>query len=94
MTLSQSELIQLLESLRRADGVEAIRVVCERILQELIEAEATDVIGAAPGEHSDKRTTWRNGHRGRGGFGRAPGSVQAADGVPRWGAGRASAVWW
>ncbi|MFF7477104.1 IS256 family transposase [Streptomyces sp. NPDC008092] len=65
MALSQSELMRLLESLRRADGVEAIRVVCERILQELIEAEATDVIGAAPGEHTDKRTAWRNGHRDR-----------------------------
>ncbi|MFJ3899535.1 MULTISPECIES: IS256 family transposase [unclassified Streptomyces] len=65
MALSQSELMRLLESLRRADGVEAIRVVCERILQEFIEAEATDVIGASPGEHSDQRTTWRNGHRER-----------------------------
>ncbi|GHD76458.1 hypothetical protein GCM10010317_093060 [Streptomyces mirabilis] len=65
MALSQSELMRLLESLRRADGVEAIRVVCERILQELIEAEATDVIGAAPREHSETRTTWRNGHRDR-----------------------------
>ncbi|MFE4756505.1 transposase [Streptomyces sp. NPDC056704] len=39
--------------------------MCGRILQELIEAEATEAIGAAPGEHSDRRTTWRNGHRGR-----------------------------
>ncbi len=31
MALSQSELMRLLESLRRADGVEAIRVVRERI---------------------------------------------------------------
>ncbi|MFF3350651.1 transposase, partial [Streptomyces sp. NPDC002779] len=62
MALSQSELMRLLESLRRAEGVEAIRVVCERILQELIEAE---VIGAAPREHSETRTTWRNGHRER-----------------------------
>ena len=65
MALSQSELMRLLESLRRADGVEAIRVVCERILQELIEAEATEVIGAAPRERSETRTTWRNGHRER-----------------------------
>ncbi|MFD8722646.1 IS256 family transposase [Streptomyces sp. NPDC059629] len=65
MALSQSELMRLLESLRRAEGVEAIRVVCERILQELIEAEATEVIGAAPREHTDKRTTWCNGHRER-----------------------------
>ena len=34
-------------------------MLCERILQELIEAEA------APGEHSDQRATWRNGHRER-----------------------------
>ncbi|WP_405976588.1 IS256 family transposase [Streptomyces sp. NBC_00988] len=40
-------------------------MLCERILQELIEAEATEVIGAAPGEHSDQRATWRNGHRER-----------------------------
>jgi transposase-like protein len=37
----------------------------ERILQQLIEAEATEAIGAAPREHSDQRTTWRNGHRER-----------------------------
>jgi transposase-like protein len=65
MALSQSDLMRLLESLRTADGVETIRVLCERILQELIEAEATEAIGAAPGEHSDQRTTWRNGHRER-----------------------------
>lgn len=65
MALSQSDLMRLLESLRTADGVEMIRVLCERILQELIEAEATEVTGAAPGEHSEKRTTWRNGHRDR-----------------------------
>jgi hypothetical protein len=40
-------------------------VVCERILQELIEAEATEVIGAAPREHSETRTTWRNPHQAR-----------------------------
>ncbi|MGW5658022.1 hypothetical protein ACWEWO_42570, partial [Streptomyces humi] len=51
--------------LRRADGVEAIRVVCEHILQELIEAEATEVIGATLCEHSLTRTTWRNGDRRR-----------------------------
>ncbi|MEV7192254.1 IS256 family transposase [Streptomyces sp. NPDC093510] len=65
MALSQSDLMRLLESLRTADGVEPIRVLCERILQELIEAEATEAIGAAPREHSSERTTWRNGHRER-----------------------------
>ncbi|MFD4878933.1 IS256 family transposase [Streptomyces sp. NPDC058420] len=65
MALSQSDLMRLLQSLRTADGVETIRMLCERILQELIEAEATETIGAAPGEHSSQRTTWRNGHRDR-----------------------------
>jgi hypothetical protein len=65
MALSQSDLMRLLESIRTADGVEAIRVLCERILQELIEAEATEAIGAAPREHSSERSTWRNGHRER-----------------------------
>jgi transposase-like protein len=40
-----------------------IRVLAQRILQELIEAEATAVIGAEVGEHSPERVTWRNGHR-------------------------------
>ncbi|GAA3446724.1 IS256 family transposase [Planomonospora venezuelensis] len=40
-----------------------IRILTQRIMQELIEAEATARIGAAPGEHTDSRTTWRNGHR-------------------------------
>jgi len=34
-----------------------------RLLQELIEAEATPKIGAGWGEHTGTRTTWRNGHR-------------------------------
>jgi putative transposase len=52
-----------MESLRTADGIELVRALAQRILQELIEAEATAHIGAAPGEHSETRTTMRNGHR-------------------------------
>jgi len=63
MALSQHDLLRLMESLRTADGIELIRVLAQRILQELIEAEATVHIGAEPGEHADTRTTWRNGHR-------------------------------
>ena len=63
MALSQSDLLRLLESLRAADGIETIRAVCERILQELIEAEATARIGADWNEHTETRATWRNGHR-------------------------------
>jgi putative transposase len=63
MALSQSDLFRLIESLRSADGLELVRSVAERMLQELIEAEATAAIGAGWNEHTDTRTTWRNGHR-------------------------------
>ncbi|KOV73252.1 transposase [Streptomyces sp. AS58] len=63
MALSQHDLLRLMESLRTADGIELIRILAQRILQELIEAEATAHIGAEPGEHVETRTTWRNGHR-------------------------------
>ncbi|MFD8535221.1 IS256 family transposase [Streptomyces rubrogriseus] len=63
MALTQHDLLRLLESLRSADGLALVREVAERLLQELIEAEATTKIGAEWGEHTDVRTTWRNGHR-------------------------------
>jgi putative transposase len=65
VALSQSDLIRLSESLRTADGLELVRTLAQRILQELIEAEATARIGAEPGERTESRTTWRNGHRER-----------------------------
>ncbi|MGW2370710.1 IS256 family transposase, partial [Streptomyces sp. NPDC001667] len=40
MAMSQSELLRLLESLRSAEGLELVRSVAGRMLQELIEAEA------------------------------------------------------
>lgn len=51
------------EQTRHLDGVGHAVGVAERLLQELIEAEATTKIGAEWGEHTDARTTWRNGHR-------------------------------
>ncbi|WP_455908372.1 IS256 family transposase [Streptomyces goshikiensis] len=63
MALSQHDLLRLLESLRSADGLELVREVAERLLQELIEAEATARIGAEWGERTESRTGWRNGHR-------------------------------
>ena len=66
MALSQSELLDLLASLRSSDNTDMVRTVLERILQELIEAEATAAIGAAPFQHSPERTNQRNGHRERG----------------------------
>uniref|UniRef100_UPI0038993BE3 IS256 family transposase n=1 Tax=Actinacidiphila oryziradicis TaxID=2571141 RepID=UPI0038993BE3 len=61
--MSQSDLLRLLESLRSADGLELVRSVAERMLQELIEAEAAARIGAGWNEHTDTRTALRNGHR-------------------------------
>lgn len=63
VALSRHDLLRLLESLRSADGLELVREVTERLLQELIEAEATARIGAQWGERTDTRTTSRNGHR-------------------------------
>ncbi|MEV8546416.1 transposase [Streptomyces sp. NPDC051572] len=65
MALSQSDLLRLLESLRSANGLELVRSVAERLLQELIEAEASARIGAEWNEHTDTRTALRNGHRDR-----------------------------
>ncbi|WP_327411484.1 IS256 family transposase [Streptomyces sp. NBC_01233] len=63
MALSQSDLLRLLESLRSADGLELVRGIAERMLQELIEAEAAAHIGAGWNEHTEARTALRNGHR-------------------------------
>ncbi len=63
MAVSQHDLLRLLESLRSADGLELVRSVAERMLQELIEAEATARVGAEWNEHAEIRTALRNGHR-------------------------------
>jgi putative transposase len=55
----------LLESLRAGGDVELIRTSLELVLQSLIEAEATGVIGAASYERTDERQNYRNGHRPR-----------------------------
>jgi putative transposase len=65
MALAHDDLLRLLESLRSADGLEIVRAAAERVLQELIEAEVTQHIGAAWGEHTETRTAYRNGHRER-----------------------------
>jgi hypothetical protein len=65
MALPQSALSELLEAFRAGDGVDLIREAVRVALQELIEAEATERIGAAPYERTDSRVTDRNGHRPR-----------------------------
>jgi len=62
MALSQSA---LLDALNASDGVDVIRSAVQVMLQELIEAEATALIGAERHERIDARTVQRNGHRPR-----------------------------
>ncbi|MDQ6527526.1 IS256 family transposase [Nocardioides sp. LHD-245] len=65
MALPQSALSELLEAFRTGDGVDLIRDSVRIALQELIELEATERIGAAPYERTEDRVTERNGHRPR-----------------------------
>ena len=65
MTLNQSALIELLKELELTDTTERIRLLTQRAFQELINAEAETVIGAAPDERSESRATQRNGTRPR-----------------------------
>ena len=65
MTLSQSAVSDLLDAFRAGDGVDLIRDAVQLVLQELIETEATEHIGAERYERSDSRVTDRNGHRPR-----------------------------
>jgi len=65
MALSQSALSELLHAFRAGDRVDLIRESVRVVLQELVEAEATEVIGAARYERTDARVTDRNGSRPR-----------------------------
>jgi putative transposase len=65
MALSQSAVSELLEAFRTGEGVDLIRESVRMVMQELIEAEATEHIGAARYERSESRTNERNGARAR-----------------------------
>jgi transposase-like protein len=65
VTLTDHDLFELLAALQAGEVTDTIRTSLEWILQELIEAEATAVIGAGRHERSAERTTQRNGHRPR-----------------------------
>ena len=56
---------ELLDAFRAGDGVDLIRDAVQLVLQELIEIEATEQIGAARYERTDTRVTERNGSRPR-----------------------------
>src|SRR3954471_24776069 len=65
MALPQSAVSDLLEAFRTGEGVDLIRESVRMVMQELIEAEATERIGAAKYERTESRTTERNGGRDR-----------------------------
>jgi transposase-like protein len=65
MALSQSALSELLDAMRAGGSLDVMREALTLVLQELIEAEATAVIGAGRYERTDERTTHRNGSRTR-----------------------------
>jgi putative transposase len=65
MALDQSALLDLLAQLKLTDVPDRIRVATETLYQQLIDAEATAFIGAAPFERSAERATHRNGARSR-----------------------------
>ena len=65
MALDQSALLDLLAELKLTDVTDRIRSATETLYQELIDAEATAFIGAAPFERNVDRSALRNGTRPR-----------------------------
>lgn len=65
MALSESALSELRAAIDVGQGGDLIRRLAEWMMQQLIEAEAADTIGAGRYERTDARTTERNGHRPR-----------------------------
>jgi putative transposase len=65
MALSQSALSELLAALRAGGDLDVVREALGLVLQALIDAEATQHIGARPYERTTQRTTHRNGTRSR-----------------------------
>ena len=65
MALDESAMTDLLAALRAGGGLDVVREALALVLQALIDAEATEVIGAGRYERSATRTTHRNGSRTR-----------------------------
>jgi transposase-like protein len=65
VTLSDHDLSDLLAALKAGEVTDTIRTSLQWVLQQLIEAEATAVIGAGPHERTETRSGHRNGHRAR-----------------------------
>jgi putative transposase len=65
MALDQSALTELLDALRAGGDIDFMRDAMQLVLQELIELEASQVIGAGRYERTETRATHRNGSRTR-----------------------------
>jgi putative transposase len=65
MALDESAMTQLLAALRAGGGLDVVRQALALVLQALIDAEATEVIGADRYQRTTTRTTHRNGTRAR-----------------------------
>lgn len=65
MALDLSALLDLIGELKLTSVTDRIRVATETLYQELIDAEATAFIGAAPFEGTAERSIHRNGTRPR-----------------------------
>ena len=65
MALTQSVLSELLDAFRAGEGVDLVRDAVRLVMQELIEVEAAETIGAQRYERTETRTTERNGSRPR-----------------------------
>ena len=65
MALDNAALLEVLEAMQAGGVDDRVRTAAQTIYQALIEAELTSVIGAGPWEHSDSRTSQRNGSRAR-----------------------------
>lgn len=65
MALSESAASDLLDALRVGEGADLVRELAQWALLQLIEAEATEKIGADPWERTSERVTYRNGTRSK-----------------------------
>ena len=65
MTLSESAINEIMFALENGNGADLVRQLTQVGMQELIEAEATEVIGADKWERTVDRIAHRNGHRPR-----------------------------
>lgn len=63
MALDQSALLEIVEMMRSADDGELMRRLLGTMMQALVDAEATEFIGAEPHQRTEDRTTQRNGSR-------------------------------